>query len=177
MKTQKLVWIFLAILISANLIFQFWWRAPKAPTGEIWTAITVFDGQTIAAKSPSGAIQSIQLLGIAAPALEPWQNLAKQRLAQLVKNLPIILEFESAPLNLEAEMPLAAYLWQGNTLVNAQMIKEGYVLTNFNYKNRLQMLKFQGLESEARLLELGIWNPQNPLRSDPRARRFRSNSF
>ncbi|AFY72524.1 micrococcal nuclease-like nuclease [Synechococcus sp. PCC 7502] len=170
MMANRIPLIFLGVivLIAVNLVMQVWWRSPKAPSGEIWTVTRVLTGQTVAAKSNAGITTRIRLLGIAAPwkEQEPWGNLARQRLEQLVKDQPVVLEFDQE--QKERGDRLQAYIWQGNTLVNAQLVKEGYVLAdvfppNVKYENKLKML-----ESEARLLELGVWNPQDPMRISPR---------
>jgi micrococcal nuclease len=158
----------IVILIGVNLGFQVWGRSLKAPTGDIWTVTRVLSGQTVAVKSQGGIAKRVRLLGISAPwrEQEPWGNLARQRLEQLVEDRPIILEFDQA--QTERGNRLLAYLWQGNTLINAQLVKEGYVLAdsfapNIKYETKLEMF-----EAEARLLEQGIWNPQNPMRIDPK---------
>lgn len=163
-----LVVLTIVILIGINFGFQVWGRSLKAPTGETWVVTRVLSGQTVAAKSQEGVTKRVRLLGISAPwrEQEPWGNLARSRLEQLVANQPIILEFDQV--QSERGNRLLAYLWQGNTLVNAQLVREGYVLAdsfapNIKYETRLEML-----EAEARLLEEGIWNPQNPMRIDPK---------
>jgi len=158
-----LIFLSLVILISANLGFQAWGRIQQAPTGEIWTVTRVLSGQTLMVKSKAGVIKRLQLQGISAPLKEqePWGDLARQRLEQLVKDQPIILEFDGDQQKAKGDR---AYLWQGNTLVNAQLVKEGYVLADTFASNP----KLETLQSEARLLELGIWNPENPMRLHPR---------
>ena len=161
-----LIILSLVILIAANFGFQVWGRSEQAPSGEVWTVTRVLSGQTVAVKSSDGKTKRIRLQGITAPLKqqEPWGNLARQRLQQLVQDQPIILE---SP-HIDQDDRPTAYIWQGNTLINAQLIKEGYVLVdtfapNSKYENKLKML-----QSEARLLELGIWDPQNPMRIHPR---------
>ena len=86
----------IVILIALNLGFQMWWRSPSAPQGETWTVTRVANGQTVTAKSQGGRTKRIRLLGISAPwkEQEPWGDLARQRLEQLVKDQPIILELD-----------------------------------------------------------------------------------
>jgi len=164
-----LITLALVLLIGANLGFQVWGRSPKAPTGETWTVTKVFNGQTVAVKSNSGITKRIRLLGISAPWREqqPWGNLARQRLEELVKDRTIILEFDRQFDRAKEQERLQAYLWQNNTLVNAQLIKEGYALATADPSNRKYQTQLELLQSEARLLELGIWDPLNPLRKHP----------
>jgi len=171
-----LIILALVLLIFVNLGIQ-WGRNLKAPTGETWTVTRVLSGQAIAAKSSTGVTKRIRLLGISAPwkEQEPWGNLARQRLEELVKGQPITLEFDrqtyQAPRERDdtqiGENRIQAYLWQGNTLVNAQLIKEGYVLAAADTTNRKYQPQLELLQSEARLLELGIWDTLNPMRIHP----------
>jgi micrococcal nuclease len=165
-----LIILALILLIGANLGFQ-WGRNLKAPAGETWTVTRVLSGQAVAAKSNTGATKRIRLLGISAPWKEqqPWDNLARQRLEDLVKGQPITLEFDrqSDFDPKEQENRWQAYLWQGNTLVNAQLVKEGYVLAAADATNRKYQSQLELWQSEARLLELGIWDTLNPMRLDP----------
>jgi micrococcal nuclease len=165
-----LIILALVLLIGANLGFQ-WGRNLKAPTGETWTATRVLSGQAVAAKSNTGVTKRIRLLGISAPwkEQEPWGNLARQRLEELVKDRTITLEFDrqSDRDSKVQENRLQAYLWQGNTLVNAQLVKEGYALAATDSSNRKYQSQLELLQSEARLLELGIWDTLNPMRIHP----------
>ncbi len=171
-----LIILSIVILIGANLGFQVWGRAAKAPMGEVWTVTRVLNGQTVVAKSNS-VTQRIRLLGISAPwkEQEPWGNLARLRLEQLVKDRSVTLEFDLEPdrsqniQQTEKDNRLQAYIWQGDTLVNAQLVKEGYVLADANSSNSNQYkTKLELWQSEARLLELGIWEPLNPMRIHPK---------
>lgn len=165
-----LIILSILVLIGANLGFQVWGRATKAPMGEVWTVTRVLNGQNLVA-SNSGTTQRLRLMGISAPwkEQEPWGNLARLRLEQLVKDRSITVELDASPDQQHAK-GIQAYIWQGDTLVNAQLVKEGYVLADSVSANSIgkYQAKLEMLQSEARLLELGIWEPQNPMRLHPK---------
>lgn len=162
------VWILATVLLAFLNFGYYQLRSPKAPNGESWTVSRVLNGQTLVVRSANGQAERVRLLGIAAPwrEQEPWGDLARQRLEQLVTNQSVILEYDLE--QKDRFDRLQAYVWQGNTLINAELVKTGYVVTDFflpnvKYENQLKML-----ESEARILEMGLWRSENPMRSHPR---------
>lgn len=168
MLIRLTLWILAAMLLVVVNFGYYQWRSPKAPTGELWTVGRVLNGQSLVVRSANGATERVRLLGIAAPwrEQEPWGDLARRRLEQLVDNQFVVLEYDQE--QKDRFDRLQAYIWRGNTMINAELVKSGYVVTDFflpnvKYENKLKML-----ESEARILELGLWNPENPLRSHPR---------
>jgi micrococcal nuclease len=112
--------------------------------------------------------QRIRLIGISSPLTEqkPWGDRARERLEELVKNQTVTFEYDQESSD-RLDRPFA-YLWQGKNLINAQLVKEGYVLSDPLPPNLKYEPEFNKLQSAARLQELGIWDPQNPMRLTPR---------
>jgi micrococcal nuclease len=121
-------------------------------------------------------IQQGRLSGIDAPALaqEPWGKQAKQCLEESIVTTgkeSVRLELESADTDKHGRK--FVYLWKDGGLINERLLKNGCVFqsmraasaTNTNgakYRDR-----FDRSARYARLMGLGIWNPDRPLRVSP----------
>lgn len=149
---------------------------PEQPTGTTIRVERVVSGQTLEIVDQTANIpvlQQVRLLGITAPDLkqQPWGEEAKRYLQELCQGKEVLLEG-----NLEEKDPygrILAYVWLDGVLLNEQLVQEGYVLPeptgvyeqpalNPQYSQR-----FQYAQERARILGLGIWNPQNPMRQTP----------
>jgi micrococcal nuclease len=60
-----------------------------------------------------------------------------------------------------------AYVWLEGVLLNQQLVEEGYVLAEEQLPNTKYSQTLEHAQLEARLMERGIWNPQQPLRLTP----------
>lgn len=129
----------------------------------------VLSGQTLeVSQQDSQALsERVRLIGIEAPSLEqaPWGNAARQRLERLINGKPVLLESDREPKD-RYERRLA-YLWSDGKLLNEQLVAEGLVLAvprspNIKYDQRLHRA-----QEKARILGLGIWNPDKPMRTSP----------
>jgi micrococcal nuclease len=160
----------LPLLVVAN----FWLRSDlrlERQVGEPWLVNRVISGQTIEASpinNPTAVVQRIRLIGISAPLKEqiPWGDRARQRLEALVKEQQVTLEFGIK--QKDSSDRLLAYVWKDNRLINLQLVEEGFVLADpfiANVKYDAQLSRGQTI---ARLMELGIWEPRNPLRLSPK---------
>ncbi|NJL87550.1 MAG: thermonuclease family protein [Leptolyngbyaceae cyanobacterium SM1_1_3] len=128
-------------------------------------------GQVIALSTPVGAdpgIYQIRLAGIQAPDLAqaPWGKAAQQRLQELVELGSVRLELVSAePDDYDR---LWAYVWRDRQLINQQLANEGYVLVDqsslASSPYQQQLIRAQ---ERARLVGLGIWQPEQPMRLTP----------
>lgn len=121
-------------------------------------------------------IQQGRLSGIDAPAQaqEPWGKQAKQCLEESIATTgkeSVRIELESADADKYGRK--FVYLWKDGSLINERLLKDGCVLqsmraasaTNTNgakYRDR-----FDRSARYARLMGLGIWNPDRPLRVSP----------
>lgn len=141
------------------------------PTGERVRVQRVVDGALVEVVGANG-VEPVQLLGVNAPSLEqsPWGEAARQALADRLTGQPVLLEGESLGAAFEASDRRWGYLWLEGELVNQMAIASGGAIvakhpTFFKYRTRLEHA-----EDRARLLGLGVWNPERPLRSLPEER-------
>ncbi len=127
----------------------------------------VVSGQTVeVVLTGTSEITRVRITGIDAPDLRqsPWGETAKKRLSELVMGLPILIEsdFEQR----DRFNRLHGHLWQGQTLISQQLIKEGCVLANDRYDHQYSKLLMESQEY-ARLMGYGIWNPELAMRYTP----------
>ncbi len=131
----------------------------------------VLSGQTVEITDSSGT-QKLRLIGIDSPAWlpkcqqAPWQEEAKKQLQEKLEGQSVWLEFDQQPEdNYDRQL---GYLWQDEQLINEWLVKQGLVLassprkTNTRYAQRLAYA-----QEWARIMEMGIWNWQNPMRQTP----------
>jgi micrococcal nuclease len=151
---------------------------PARPTIQISRVLSGQSIEWIDRSQQPPVIQQGRLIGIDAPDLaqDPWGKQAKQGLELLV-GLPskgsVSVEFEGTEADKYGRR--FVYLWKDGSLLNEQLLKDGYVLarmrtpsstpdatTGTKYRERL----LRGSQY-ARLMGQGIWNPEHPLRMSP----------
>lgn len=165
------LWIvLLVILVLLNLSLLLLNRPPNHE-GESWLVVRVVSGQTVEAQiasNPTEVLQRARLLGISAPLREqnPWGDRARQRLEELIKNKTVVFEFDVE--RKDNSDRLLVYIWDGDRLINKQLVEEGYVLVDPQPPNLKHEAELARAQSKARLLEAGIWDPQAPLRVAPK---------
>ncbi len=170
-KTISLFWvILLVVLICGNFAIQ-WSRTQTPKDGENWVVKRVVSGQTIEAAlatDDTGVVQRIRLIGISSPLREqsPWGDRAREQLEKLIKDQTVVFEFDVD--RKDSSDRLLAYIWSGDRLINLQLIEEGYVLFDLMPPNVRYDDMLKRAQSEARLLENGIWDSQNPMRLTPK---------
>jgi micrococcal nuclease len=116
-----------------------------------------------------GGTERLRLVGIDAPSLgnKPWGPAARDRLNEIIKeaNQDFMLELDNkstaAPDNYKY-----GYLWRGDTLVNAQMIREGQGLAVTKYARYEKLLVRS--QYYARMMAVGIWSHISPMRDNSR---------
>ncbi|MDF5718957.1 MAG: thermonuclease family protein [Rhizonema sp. PD37] len=112
-------------------------------------------------------VSQVRLLAIDAPDLQqrPWGDDAKLRLEELIGGQRVILEFD-----LEEKDKFGrtlAYLWKDKVLLNEQLVKDGYALFVMRSPNHKYDQRLERAQQWARLVGLGIWNPDQPMRLTP----------
>ena len=132
----------------------------------------VLSGQTVeVVLAQTSEVTQIRITGIDAPDLRqsPWGKAAKERLADLITDLPVSIETD----NLESDRfnRINAHIWQDRTLISQKLVREGFVLANIEYPHSYSKLLIDAQEY-ARLMGYGIWNPKLALRQTPH--QFRS---
>ncbi len=144
--------------------------ATPTPEGSRIRVERVVSGQTIEyldPTTPTPTMQQVRLIGIAAPDLNqiPWGSAAKERLRQLIQGQLVLLELGDE--SRDRYDRVLAYVWLDGVLLNKQLIEEGYVLASEQLPNTKYSQTLEYAQLEARLMERGIWNPQQPLRLTP----------
>lgn len=128
----------------------------------------VISGQTIKIATDS-EYDSVRLIGIDAPdwRQKPWGLQAKTRLQNLIEGQSVLLEFDVKTQD-DLYKRQFAYAWlDGSIFVNELLVQEGYALAKERYPNTKYSQRLARAQEWARLRELGIWNPENPMRLTP----------
>ncbi|MGF1481737.1 MAG: thermonuclease family protein [Cyanophyceae cyanobacterium] len=182
MKTEKLKEAGVALLFSCLLGLVA--CQPQSPEGTVAEVQRVVSGQTIEVLIPSQApatIERVRLLDIAAPDLQqqPWGVAAKELLAALLGDQQgtqlvlqsVVLQWEGAEDRFGRRL---AYVWRDNTLINEELVAQGYALADVrsDSPNSQRLIRAQ---ETARIMGYGIWNPENPLRLTPQEFRSQNN--
>jgi micrococcal nuclease len=162
------------ILILACLLLLVSCQANKQPTtnqAQVKVA-RVVSGQSLEvlgmAEQPN-LISQVRLIGIDAPDIRqrPWGDDAKQALEKLIGGAEqiVTLEFDIEPRDKIGRT--LAYVWKDKILLNEELIKQGYAIfvgrsLNHKYDQRLERA-----QQWARIMGLGIWQPEKPMRLTP----------
>lgn len=120
-------------------------------------------------KTPVEA-NTLRLKGITAPDLDqvPWGPAARDCLNQQVREQTA--RIETTATNVDDYGRLWAYVWLGDHLVNQPLLAEGCVYIDEDVLvHHSQSQDWIHAQERARLLGLGIWNPDQPLRQSPTA--------
>ncbi|MCG5061980.1 MAG: thermonuclease family protein [Limnoraphis sp. WC205] len=162
--------LFSVILVAISLFLVSCSTPVPPPLGVISRVERVVSGQTLEIIDPRSvvpALQSVRLIGIAAPDLkqEPWGLLALRYLEQVGLGKEVLLESDRE--QRDRYNRVLAYVWLDGVLINEQLIKQGYVLAEEQIPNTKYSQRLLYAQYEARILAQGIWNPQQPLRLTP----------
>lgn len=111
--------------------------------------------------------ERVRLEGIDVPDVDqqPWGAIAKAQLETRLHNQTVLLETDAEPR--DATGRRLAYLWQGKVLVNEALVAEGYALVAPHPPNSKYDQRLVHAQERARVLGLGLWNPEQPLRVSP----------
>ena len=130
----------------------------------------VVSGQTIEIADRSVAVpvlEPIRLIGIQAPDIrqKPWGQEAKIQLEKLTLGQEVFLEFDVE--EKDRFDNLLAYVWLEKKLINEFLVKEGWALAKPDFPNTKYMERLIHAQERARIMGLGIWNPDQPMRQTP----------
>lgn len=145
-------------------------QQPDLPQGRVAVVQYIVNGQTIEVLDPNrrpALIERVRLIGLDAPDLEqvPWGSDAKQYLEERLLRQSVLLETDvEAQDRFERRL---AYVWLGQELINESLIADGYALAVARSPNLKHDPRLTRAQEKARLLGLGIWNPDAPLRTTP----------
>ena len=150
MMNRPLPLLFLAVCVALV--------AACAWTPRPFEVLRVLDGETIVVSLADGSERQIRMLGIAAPKL-PRGGSPGERGGLEGQHVELVAD-PVADL-LDGYGPLPRYVYHRGRLVNAELVRQGYVLAirDFRYSRREEFL---ALEREARLAGLGAWPPRRP---------------
>ncbi|MDB9527214.1 thermonuclease family protein [Oscillatoria sp. CS-180] len=174
-KYRWLTWSAIALLILAVMITG----ARSETTTVTATVDYAKSGNTLELLwplTPESPVTTLRLEGIQAPDAEqtPWGNTARNCLKEVREQ---IVRVESDDWTPDAHNRLWAYVWNGKTLLNVQLLEQGcaYIAGDrLPYGHHTAALIYA--QEKARLLGLGIWNPETPLRETAKAFRRQSDA-
>lgn len=160
-----------SILLGCNAIGQASRTATSNRQKILVKVELVVNGQTVDI-SRGNERKKLRLIGIDAPAWlpkcqqTPWEGEAKKQLQEKLEGELVWLEFDQQTEdNYDRYL---GYLWQDDLLINEWLVQQGLVLAssprepNTKYAQRLAYA-----QEWARIMELGIWNWENPMRQTP----------
>ncbi|MDX2214164.1 MAG: thermonuclease family protein [Oculatellaceae cyanobacterium bins.114] len=133
----------------------------------------VMSGQTIEIIDPvKQTAERVRLLGIETPSWkqEPWYGQAKERLQALLDHEPVVIlesDVESEVTTADGEVLKLAYVWKNGVLLNEQLVAEGVVLAAVRSPNLRYEQRLTRAQEKARLLGVGIWDSDHPMRQTP----------
>ncbi|MEM9770711.1 MAG: thermonuclease family protein [Cyanobacteria bacterium P01_D01_bin.73] len=139
----------------------------RSPQAEV---MQVIDGHTLEVRrldQVNAIPEKVRLLGIDAPRLKqtPWGPESQLQLSQRVIGKTVRLEFTNP--SRDRYNRLLAYVWQGDTLVNVALVSDGHALVSQQANGSVYEQQLRHAQAEARTLEVGIWNPAQPMRTTP----------
>jgi micrococcal nuclease len=114
-------------------------------------------------------VQKVRLVGVTAPGFnqKPWGPAAKERLEAIIQEADQKFSLELEPTEQKSTTNYRyGYLWRNNTLVNEQLIREGQGLAKTQYVLPQYERQFVRAQAYARLMAVGIWNHDAPLRNN-----------
>ncbi|MGA9380390.1 MAG: thermonuclease family protein [Phormidium sp.] len=145
-------------------------QSTKTPQGVTLKVERIVSGQTLEVIDPQKQTDSnlrVQLIGVSAPDLRqrPWGEVARERLEEMIAEKPVLLESD---LELKDQFDRQlAYVWQDGKLLNEQLLLEGRALFRPRSLNRKYDERLERAQEYARIMGLGVWNPDQPLRLPP----------
>ncbi|NEO97538.1 MAG: thermonuclease family protein [Symploca sp. SIO2E9] len=153
-------------------------QSDNLPKGITLKVQRVVSGQTLEVLNPTQVpplIERVRLIGIEAPDLrqKPWGLVAKKRLEQIISEardgqfvLTTVL-FEPDIQKQDSFGRSLAYAWHNDTLLNEQLVKEGYALAAPRIPNNKYDQRLTRAQEYARIMGFGIWNRGQPMRLSP----------
>jgi micrococcal nuclease len=168
MKTN--IVCFFSLVSVCCLILLGGCKSTSTPQGVMLKVDRIVSGQTLEVIDPQKQTDSalrVQLIGVSAPDLRqrPWGEIARDRLQEMIGDKPVLLESDLEQKD-QFDRQLA-YVWQNGKLLNEQLLLEGRALFRPRSLNRKYDRRLERAQEYARVMGLGIWNPDQPLRIPP----------
>lgn len=136
----------------------------------------VLSGQTLdAVDTNDRTSHKLRLLGLDAPDSRqaPWGDRARQALESLTLDRAVRVDRRQRD-RFGREW---SYVWLNGKLANEQLIAAGWALAADDLADPDYARRLQRAQERARLLELGIWDPVEPLRQSPQNFRAQPRNF
>ncbi|OLP16136.1 hypothetical protein BST81_22280 [Leptolyngbya sp. 'hensonii'] len=172
-------WWIPAILLSLIALFLVACQPVSLPKGNLVKVDQVISGQAleIVGGNVDMPLQRVLLLGIEAPDLEqePWGQQSRDYLAQFLSSPSHGSRQAPSPwLRMETDVqerdsqnrPLI-YLWKDGILVNERLVEAGLALAAGRSPNLKYDIRLSRAQEKARLLGVGLWHPDHPMRQTP----------
>jgi micrococcal nuclease len=145
-------------------------QSKTKPAGQQVQVLRVVSGQALEVAdigNQSKLTMRVRLIGVDAPhpRQQPWGPAAKKRLEELIQGKPVLIESD-VELKDKFDRQLA-YVWQDGVLLNEKLLAEGHVLFESQSQNNKYDERLELAQDKARVLALGIWNPEKPMRQSP----------
>jgi len=111
--------------------------------------------------------ERVRLEGIDVPDMAqlPWGEVAQKQLAATLTQQTVWLEPDIEPRDAKGQR--LAYVWHNGNFINETLVAAGYALVVPHPPNRKYDQRLARAQDRARILGLGIWNPQKPMRQTP----------
>lgn len=140
---------------------------PEGMTLQVQQVLTGREFEVAGVLGQPEITERVRLEGIDVPDLaqQPWGNAAKTWLQQVIGNQSVLLESDVEPRDESGQR--LVYLWQNGELVNEKLVAEGYALAVPHPPNHKYDQRLARAQDQARIMGLGIWNPQKPMRFMP----------
>jgi micrococcal nuclease len=156
LKKNYLLIIFLLLVVVT--LFQLFARGRAVDQGhreevQLAHVVRVIDGDTVELLSG----EKVRYLGINTPEKgDPWSEIAWDRNRELVegKDVKLVFDFEKR----DHYNRLLAYVYQNDTFVNLQLVKEGLAWSFTVEPNDSYQIEFEMAESDAKQERIGLWS-------------------
>ncbi|MBO1349249.1 MAG: thermonuclease family protein [Hormoscilla sp. GUM202] len=148
------------------------------PQGQMVLVKQLVSGQTIevvSASTPTSDPRRVRLIGIEAPDMrqQPWGIEARRQLAQLLGDRSVLLELDVE--KRDQYQRQLGYIWarsadgpkNRDSLLNEEMVKRGYALAKPRSPNTKYDQRLANAQAWARIMGVGIWNPEQPMGITP----------
>ena len=128
--------------------------------------LSVHDGNTITVQLEDRK-EKVRLIGIDAPGIDqaPWGVQARDALRGLVDSKTVRLETDIT--ERDQYRRLLAYVYVGEMLVNAEMVRQGQAVLYTVPPNVAHVEDYQKAQQEAREAGRGVWDREKPLDVNP----------
>jgi micrococcal nuclease len=169
---KHLTWIALEplkLLLVASLVLLMGCQSAVPSQGltvEVQHIISGREFEVAGVAAAPEVTERIRLEGIDVPDVSqhPWGEVAKVQMEQHLHQR-VLLETDAQ--SRDAIGRRLAYVWQDGVLLNEALVAKGYAIVAPHSPNSKYDQRLTHAQEYARVLGLGLWNPDQPLRLSP----------